>query len=115
MSDDDTAIIRQANDDFRAGKPNIPGQWLMTQGIAGLIEETNKAPLDVLAIVQGFDQFSSDNDPYGAHDFGSFAFEGETCFWKIDLYDTDLRYGTPEPTDLSQTKRVLTIMLASEY
>ncbi|MEL7381640.1 MAG: DUF3768 domain-containing protein [Pseudomonadota bacterium] len=66
-------------------------------------------------MVQGFDTFTEENDPYGTHEFGSFEFQGETCFWKIDLYDSELRYGSPDPTDLSQTRRVLKIMLASEY
>ena len=68
-----------------------------------------------MEIVMAFDTFTEDNDPYGTHECGSFEFEGQTCFWKVDLYDSDLTYGSPEPTDLSKTKRVLTIMLANEW
>ena len=83
--------------------------------MAATIEEAGLAPLTVIQIVQAFETFTEENDPYGTHEFGSFEFQGTTCIWKIDLYDTDLQYGSPDPTDLSQTRRVLTILLASEY
>ncbi|MEL6413404.1 MAG: DUF3768 domain-containing protein [Pseudomonadota bacterium] len=115
MSDTSTESIQDANDRFRGGDQTVPGQWVITQGLAATIEEAGLAALDVIQIVQGFDTFTEENDPYGTHEFGSFEFQGETCFWKIDLYDSELRYGSPDPTDLSQTRRVLKIMLASEY
>jgi hypothetical protein len=65
--------------------------------------------------VQTFDVFSEDNDPYAKHDFGSFEFAGEKCFWKISYYDKSLAYGSDDPADETRTTRVLTIMLASEY
>ena len=69
----------------------------------------------VLTRVRTFAAFDSDNDPYGEHDFGSFAIDGETYFWKIDCYDPDLRFGSPDPADPGQTRRILTVMLAEEY
>jgi len=115
MTDQDTAAIREANDRFRKGDPSIPGQWVMTHGIAAILVTHGQSPLDIIEIVQAFDTFTPDNDPHREHEFGSFKFGGETCFWKVDLYDAELRYGSPDPTDLSKTKRVMTIMLASEY
>ena len=115
MPKTDTEIIQEANDAFRKGHPGIPGQWLLTQGLAGTVEETGAAPIDVIELVQAHSTFTEDNDPYGTHEFGVFEFRGEKCFWKIDLYDNDLLYASPDPTDLSKTTRVMTIMLASEY
>lgn len=115
MSDDTSTIIRDTNDRFRRAEPGIPGRWLVTSGLAALLSEHERAPLEVISLVQAFDQFTPDNDPYGTREFGSFQFLGETCFWKIDLYDNDLRYGSPDPADITKTVRVMTIMLASEY
>lgn len=115
MPNRETTTIQKANDQFRRGEPGIPGKWVMTQGIAAAIEKMGATPQDVIVIVQRFETFTEDNDPYGTHEFGSFEFAGETCFWKIDLYDADLQFGSSHPTDLSKTKRVLTTMLASEY
>lgn len=115
MTETDTKIIQEANDAFRKGEPSLSGQYLLTQGIAATLEESGQAPIDIIDVVRGFDTFTEDNDPNGTHEFGSFEFAGETCFWKIDLYDNDLQYGSPDPTDPSKTTRVMTIMLASEY
>lgn len=67
----------------------------------------------LLLAVREFDQFTEDNDPYGEHDFGSLEWHGEKVFWKIDYYDQTLEYGK-DPLSLD-CRRVLTILLASEY
>jgi hypothetical protein len=40
---------------------------------------------------------------------------GTKLFWKIDCYDRELHFGSPDPADPTVTTRVLTLMLASEY
>jgi hypothetical protein len=112
---DKTPAIRHLNDRFRGGDTTIPGRLMFTRGLVDLIEETHKAPEDVIHLVRRFDAFSEDNDPYHQHDFGSFDFAGERCFWKIDYYSPDLRWGSEDPADPAQTIRVLTVLLASEY
>jgi hypothetical protein len=70
---------------------------------------------EMLGLVQRFDGFCADNDPYGEHDFGSLRFSGQTVFWKFDYYDVDLQMASPDASDPTVTTRVLTIMLGEEY
>lgn len=107
--------IAKQNDRFRRGDPQIEGQILITPGVQGLIEQTGAEPSAIFRIVQDFDKFTEDNDPYGTHEFGSFDFHGQTCFWKIDAYDLNYEFGSEAPADLSKTRRVLTIFLSSEW
>ena len=96
-----------------------------TEGFRALSEADQSR---VRELVETFDAFAPDNDPYGERDFGAICLEGEghwtttrparsaeTVFWKIDAYDRELRYGSEDPANPATTRRVLTIMLASEY
>lgn len=104
--------IRDLNDAFRRSGSSAGGQWMLTCGVQALGSE-----FMILAIraVQEFDGFTPDNDPYGEHDFGSTNLGGQTLFWKIDYYDRTLTYGSDDPSDPAVTRRVITVMLASEY
>ncbi|MCO5792664.1 MAG: DUF3768 domain-containing protein [Blastomonas sp.] len=102
--------IRSLNDGFRKGMGS--GRVMLTQGIVAL---GDAAVASVMLAVQEFDGFSTDNDPYGEHDFGSFEHAGERMFWKIDYYDSDCLSGSPDPSDPAVTTRVMTVMLAGEY
>ena len=103
--------IARLNDRFRTTL--IGGQILLTEGIGALPDE---ARAEILLAVATFADFSEDNDPYGEHDFGAIdhAAAGRV-FWKIDYYAADLMSGSENPADPASTRRVLTIMLASEY
>ena len=96
-----------------------------TEGFRALPDEDQSR---VRELVETFDAFTADNDPYGERDFGAIYQDGEgrwattrtarpaeTVFWKIDAYDRELRFGSEDPADPAVTRRVLTIMLASEY
>ena len=112
MTTNETATrpsLSAQNDQFR----RHPGSdWMITAGVR------DKGPIFVLAAVsavRAFDAFTSDNDPYGEHDVGGFELCGERLFWKIDYYDKGMSFGSPDPADPAVTRRVLTVMLASEY
>ena len=69
-----------------------------------------------LAKVRNFNNFTKANDPYGEHDFGSFDYNGEKIYWKIDYYyDKSNQYLSENPANPDVTNRVLTVMLADEY
>jgi hypothetical protein len=85
----------------------------------------------VRELIETFDAFDADNDPHGERDFGIVyqCADGrwttarplargdarERVFWKIDYFDRELCFASEDPADPDVTRRVLTIMLASEY
>jgi len=102
--------IRALNDAFR--KSFVGGRVMETAGVSAL-SDTER--FDLFATVQGFDDFSPDNDPHGEHDFGSLENGGTTYFWKIDYYDLQCVGHSPDAANPAVTVRVLTIMRADEY
>ena len=105
-----TARIRDLNDAFR--RTFRGGQVVLTRGVASLPAAEQTA---ILAAVRGFGASTADNDPDGEHDFGTLEHGEHRVFWKIDAYDRDLEFGSPDPADPAVTTRVLTVMLAKEY
>lgn len=102
--------IQHLNDAFR--NTFTGGQVMLSAGVNAL-NDIDKAA--ILLAVKTFNAFTPDNDPYGEHDFGAIGHNEIKVFWKIDYYDLNLRYGSKDPSDPTQTRRVLTIMLAEEY
>jgi len=107
--------IAQLNDAFRRGDPSVPGQRFLTAGVVHLLKQNQLDADGIAQIIIDFNDFTEDNGPHGEHDFGSFSYLGQTCFWKIDCYDTEYSMGSDDPTDLRKTRRVLTIMLVGEW
>ena len=114
-----TLAIADQNDRFRrtwGADFTVPGQIVVTRGVADLPQA---AIAIIMQLVQQFSEFTEDNDPYGDHTFGAFEFEsaGETysIFWKIDLYDLAYNMGSDDPANVDATRRVLTVLHASEY
>ncbi|EKE67586.1 DUF3768 domain-containing protein [Thioclava sp. BHET1] len=115
----EAALIATQNDAFRRsilGNTTVAdapqGQFVMTRGVAALGPD---AQLELTRRVAAFDGFDADSDPQGWHEMGVIEFEDMTVWFKIDLYDVDYQYGSPEPSDPEQTRRVLTLLLPSEY
>ena len=115
----DTETIARQNDRFRISlgtDDDIPGRIVLTQGLNALMADHGP---EILRKLCAFADFSQDNDPYGNRDFGVFTVghpgDTERVSWKIDLYDVDYLYGSESPSDPAQTRRVLTLLLPSEY
>jgi len=66
-------------------------------------------------MVKTFADFNDDDNPYGERDYGYIDVYGDKVYWKIDYYDENYEYGSENPADPACTRRVLIIMLASEY
>ena len=105
-----TASIRQLNDELRCR--GLGGQLLVTRGV---LETGEAAARRILEAVRGFDSFTHENDPYGEHDCACLSLGGLRVIWKIDYYDRDLAFASPDPSDPTLTRRVMTVMLADEY
>lgn len=105
-----TARIRDLNDAFRTTLAE--GKCVVSTGVSelGIAFATAAA-----AAARAYQDFTPDNDPDGEHDFGSFMIDEQRLCWKIDYYDPTLRYGSRDPSNPAETKRVLTIMLVEEY
>jgi Protein of unknown function (DUF3768) len=108
---DYTAKIRALNDALRAIAAGV-GRIYVTAGIAALPLQDQ---IEIMQRVQNFSDFTPNNDPYGEHEFGSFEYGGKKIFWKIDYYDRQLKFCSPDRADESVTTRVLTVLLAEEY
>ena len=102
--------IKVLNDKFR--KTLLGGKVMLTRGV---FSKGQKAINEILDSVKMFNDFNYENDPYNEHDYGSFEYDGEKIMWKIDYYDRNLQYCSDDPTDITKTIRVMTVMLAEEY
>ncbi len=119
--------IRRLNDEARSN-PGVASLANVTIGFQSLPDVDRLA---ALSAIMRFSKFDGDNDPYGEHDFGAIyqlpnrtwtqdrprdeTMIAATVFWKVDYYDQSLTFGSDAPWNAERTKRVLTIMLASEY
>lgn len=119
QNNDKSKIIAQHNDEFRSNfgntpttTPQIPGKYIVTQGILSLDTITQ---FEIMLKVREFKDFTPNNDPHGEHDFGKFELNLKEILWKVDYYDLDYKYGSEDPSNLNKTRRVLTTMLACEY
>ena len=102
--------VRDLNDKLRT--TGIGGTTYLTRGMWA------KGPdfvAKACAAVRAFNAFAEDNDPWQEHDCATLDVDGETVMFKIDYYDVNMEFGSPDATDPNVTRRVLTIMLAEEY
>ena len=102
--------VRALNDELR--KTGAGGKTYLTPGI---IAKGSDFIAKATAAVRAFSDFTDDNDPWQEHDCATLDVDGESVMFKIDYYDENMEYGSPDPADPNVTRRVLTLMLAEEY
>ena len=102
--------VKTLNDHFR--RTFNGGRVTLSCGISA---KSQRELAEILNQVRCFNNFTTANDPYNEHDFGSFNYKGEQIYWKIDYYDKNYQYCSEDPSNPSLTNRVMTIMLAEEY
>ena len=112
MDDHDEMIrgrVRELNDRLR--RTGTGGRIMLTRAVGALPE---KLVASIIMAIRAFDSFSNANDPWGEHDFGQVEVEGAFFFWKIDAYDFNWEFASPDPSNVNVTRRVLTIMAAQD-
>ena len=110
--------VRELNDNFRTTM--IGGIVRLSENVATF---SPKEKSDIIGLVRNFNAFTKGNDPHNEHDFSFFHFQvtedGKTrsvkFFFKIDYYDLNEEYHSPNAADPTVTKRILTIATADEY
>ncbi|PLR09144.1 hypothetical protein CFHF_18555 [Caulobacter flavus] len=113
-----TAETARLNDLARKAPRMVNASWLATGGVAALLAEgsveEDRGQVMALALAR-YASFDEGDDPYGERDFGVLELWGERLFWKIDYYHPDRDEHSPLKWSTELTRRVVTIMLASEY
>ncbi|OJW66435.1 MAG: hypothetical protein BGO57_04145 [Sphingomonadales bacterium 63-6] len=104
------AAIARLNDHLR--KTGTGGSVMVTANVQHI---TGFDPNVLASALADYDGFNADNDPYLERDFGSLTLWGWDLLWKIDYYDLALKFGSDDPADPDKTRRVLTVMLASDW
>src|SRR4051794_23214504 len=89
-----TARIRELNDQLRIS--HTGGTLVTTPGVLALGIYLNQA---ILIAIAAYDDFDEDNDPFGEHDFGLVEIASQEILFKIDYYDNDLRFHSPDPVN----------------
>ncbi len=102
--------IRGLNDALR--RFGLGGRIVVTAGLAALGADTVD---QVFRAIEGFAEFSGESDPDGEHEFAMLRVGKLKVIWKIDYYDRQSKFQSPDPSDPAVTVRVMTVMLAEEY
>lgn len=113
--DERAAEAARLNDLARTSPQMVNAAWFTTHGVAALVGDDPEMRRALVEAVASFAAFSEDNDPYSERDFGALTLWGERLFWKIDYYHPERDEHSPVKWSAELTRRVLTLMLASEY
>ncbi len=93
--------IARLNDKLR--KTGEGGTIMVTQGVLAL-KGFDRSIL--AAALANYDEFDVDNDPHGERDFGDFSLFQTAIYFKIDYYDSELKFGSNDPADACNTPSI---------
>jgi hypothetical protein len=108
------ATIARLNDRCRQGLDRT-ARILITRACLGTFADNRAAEIvaqaEILSALRGYKFRDAEADE---RDWGSFDYRGTTVYFRIDYYDAAMEYGSEDPADASQTRRMLTIMLRED-
>ena len=113
--EDRTAETARLNDLARTEPQRVNAAWYMTEGVSALVAEAETRGAELVRAIAGFTDFDAGNDPFGERDFGAMTLWGRRLYWKIDYLHPEREEHSPAKWSAELTRRVLTIMLSSEY
>ncbi len=115
-----TLVIAGQNNAFRLrmvgrGGPDAPeGRWLMTAAVNAMGPDfVMEAARKIVSLTP--EDFPEDIDPHGERAMGKVEVQGRAVWFKIDYYDAAFEYGSDDPANVEQTRRVLTVMFPEDY
>lgn len=110
----ESEIIARLNDRCRHGLDRT-GRIVITRTCLGTFADNTMAELVAQAqILAEVRKFTYPDDDRTERDRGQIEYRGTTVYFQIDAYDVDLKWGSPDPTDASVTRRVMTIMVRED-
>lgn len=116
LSSPDTrlATIARLNDRCRQGLDRT-ARILITRACLGTFADNRTAEIvaqaEILSALRGYQFREAEADE---RDRGSFEYRGTPVYFRIGYYDAAMEYGSEDPADASQTRRMLTIMLRED-
>ena len=102
--------IARLNDQLRT--TGTGGTIMITQGVRRI---TGFDPAVLAKALADYDDFDADGDPHGERDLGVLCLFGYDLLFKLDYYSPDLKFASDDPADPAITRRVLTVLLATEW
>ncbi|MYL99709.1 DUF3768 domain-containing protein [Novosphingobium sp. FGD1] len=107
-------IIARLNDRCRHGLDRT-GRTVITRTCLGTFANNPVAEVVAQAqILAEVRKFTYPDDDRTERDRGQIEYRGTTVYFQIDAYDANLKWGSPDPTDASVTRRVMTIMVRED-
>jgi signal recognition particle subunit SEC65 len=107
-------IIARLNDRCRHGLDRT-GRIVITRTCLGTFADNRMAEIITQAqILAEVRKFTYPDDDRTERDHGQIRYRDQPVYFQIHAFDADLKWGSPDPTDASVTRRVMTIMVRED-